>query len=56
MMPPVGEPRPGVLAMQTLASVLENTIDSLAVIKSGRPGFHGLNRTEYQNAIRDFLT
>ena len=55
MMPPVGEPRPDVLAMQALASALENTIDSHSVIKPGRPGLHRLNRTEYQNAIRDLF-
>ncbi len=55
MMPPVGEPRPDVVAMQALASALENTIDSHSVIKPGRPGLHRLNRSEYQNAIRDLF-
>ncbi len=55
MMPPVGEPRPDVATMQALASSLEQDIDSHATIKPGRPGLHRLNRTEYQNALRDLL-
>jgi hypothetical protein len=55
MMPPVGEPRPDVQTMQALAAALEADIDSNAAIRPGRPGLHRLNRTEYQNAIRDLL-
>jgi hypothetical protein len=55
MMPPVGEPRPDVETMQALAAALETQIDSHADIKPGRPGLHRLNRTEYQNAIRDLF-
>jgi hypothetical protein len=55
MMPPVGEPRPGIKEMQALAAALENDIDSNSTIEPGRPGLHRLNRTEYQNAIRDLL-
>lgn len=55
MMPPVGEPRPDVATMQELAAALETRIDSQAEIRPGRPGLHRLNRTEYQNAIRDLF-
>jgi hypothetical protein len=55
MMPPVGEPRPNVEKMQDLASALEIQIDSHATVKPGRPGIHRLNRTEYQNVIRDLF-
>ena len=55
MMPPVGEPRPDLESMQALAAALENGIDAKATIEPGRPGLHRLNRTEYQNAVRDLL-
>ncbi|MDT8398647.1 MAG: DUF1592 domain-containing protein [Pseudomonadales bacterium] len=55
MMPPVGEERPDVTTLQALAAALENQIDTHADIKPGRPGLHRLNRTEYQNAIRDLF-
>ncbi len=55
MMPPVGEPRPDLESMQALAAALENGIDANAIIEPGRPGLHRLNRTEYQNAVRDLL-
>lgn len=55
MMPPVGEPRPDVVAMNAYAAALETDIDSHAQILPGSPGMHRLNRVEYQNAIRDLL-
>ncbi|MDT8398730.1 MAG: DUF1592 domain-containing protein [Pseudomonadales bacterium] len=55
MMPPVGEPRPDVDTLQALAGALEQRIDATSEISPGRPGLHRLNRTEYQNAIRDLL-
>ena len=57
-MPPVGRPRPDEAAYDALASWLETEIDKVAAV-SPNPGrteaFHRLNRTEYQNAIRDLL-
>ena len=55
MMPPVGEPRPDIPTMQALAAALEKDIDANTTIEPGRPGLHRLNRTEYQNTIRDLL-
>jgi hypothetical protein len=55
MMPPVGEPRPDVATMQALATALENRIDGAATINPGRPGIRRLNRTEFQNTVRDLL-
>lgn len=55
MMPPVGEPRPDVEALQALAGAMEESIDENAEISPGRPGLHRMNRTEYGNAIRDLL-
>lgn len=55
MMPPVGEPRPDVDTMQALAVALERDIDANAEVRPGRPGLHRLNRTEYQNTIRDLF-
>jgi mono/diheme cytochrome c family protein len=57
-MPPVGVPRPSDEARRTLAVWLESELDRAAATRPnpGRTGtFHRLNRTEYQNAIRDLL-
>ncbi len=57
-MPPAGAPRPDDAAYNALASYLENKIDEAAAAHPN-PGYtepvHRLNRTEYQNAIRDIL-
>jgi hypothetical protein len=57
-MPPAGLPRPEAAASARFTSWLEHELDrvSAARINPGRTGsFHRLNRTEYQNAIRDLL-
>ena len=57
-MPPAGRPRPDAGAADALASRLETEIDRAAAAHPN-PGrtepLHRLNRTEYQNAIRDLL-
>jgi mono/diheme cytochrome c family protein len=57
-MPPAGRPRPEASASDALASFLETEIDRVAAAKPN-PGrtepLHRLNRTEYQNAVRDLL-
>jgi mono/diheme cytochrome c family protein len=57
-MPPVGRPRPDEAGYNSLVSYLETSLDRVATAnpKPGRTEtFHRLNRTEYQNAIRDLL-
>ena len=57
-MPPLGRPRPAAAAADRLAAWLETEIDRAAAA-SPNPGrtvpLHRLNRTEYQNAVRDLL-
>jgi mono/diheme cytochrome c family protein len=57
-MPPVGMPRPDDATRSQFAAYLENAIDRAAAARPN-PGrtetLHRLNRTEYQNAIRDLL-
>ena len=57
-MPPVGRPRPEVTDSDALAAWLEKEIDRVAAAHPN-PGrtepLHRLNRTEYQNAVRDLL-
>ncbi|HYL36730.1 MAG TPA: DUF1592 domain-containing protein [Bryobacteraceae bacterium] len=57
-MPPAGLPRPDAAGYATLASYFENEIDAASAAHPN-PGrtepVHRLNRTEYQNAIRDLL-
>ena len=57
-MPPVGRPRPDAATLAAVASSLESAIDADAIARP-QPGrteaLHRLNRTEYQNAIRDLL-
>jgi hypothetical protein len=57
-MPPVGLPRPDPASYANLVSWLESELDRAAVVRPN-PGrtavYHRLNRTEYQNAIRDIL-
>lgn len=57
-MPPAGRPRPDEPVYIALISHLETSLDSVAAANPN-PGrtdtFRRLNRTEYQNAIRDLL-
>ena len=57
-MPPIGRPQPDEAARTTFVAWLETELDRAAA-RSPNPGrpaaFHRLNRTEYQNAIRDLL-
>jgi len=55
MMPPVGKPRPGWEEVRAFATNLENAIDSHSKPHYAMPRLHRLNRSEYQNAIRDLL-
>lgn len=58
VMPPPGMPRPDEAAYDGLRSWLEGQLDRAAAadLNPGRTeAFHRLNRTEYQNAIRDLL-
>ncbi len=58
MMPPPGRPRPDEATYESLVSYLETSLDRSAAAHPN-PGrtdtFRRLNRTEYQNAIRDLL-
>ena len=57
-MPPAGMPRPDEAAFEGILSYLETELDRL-VTANPNPGrtdtFRRLNRTEYQNAVRDLL-
>ena len=57
-MPPAGRPRPEAAASDGFAAWLETGIDRVAAARPN-PGrtepLHRLNRTEYQNAVRDLL-
>jgi hypothetical protein len=57
MMPPPGNPRPSEDQLHELVLGLASTIDSQAAQnpQPGAPLLRRLNRTEYQNAIRDLL-
>lgn len=58
-MPPAGLPRPDETTYKAITGLIESTLDRAADI-SPNPGrtetFRRLNRTEYQNAIRDLLS
>jgi hypothetical protein len=56
-MPPAGMPRPDDATYDALASRLEAALDAAASRRpqAGAPWLHRLNRTEYENAIRDLL-
>ncbi len=57
-MPPVGKPRPDERTYETFVAALETELDRVAAARpnAGRtPTLRRLNRTEYQNAIRDLL-
>lgn len=57
-MPPLGEARPDEATYRAVVAELQSTLDRAAAAKPN-PGrtetFRRLNRTEYQNAIRDLL-
>ena len=58
LMPPAGQPRPSETAYQGLLATLEAELDRWALIHPNpgrKQAFHRLNRTEYQNAVRDLL-
>jgi mono/diheme cytochrome c family protein len=56
-MPPPNIPRPDATFYKNFASYLETELDRAGMenLDPGRPALHRLNRTEYQNAIRDLL-
>jgi len=56
-MPPVGMPRPDQTTLDKFASSLETALDRAAISRPepGRASIHRLNRTEYQDAIRDLV-
>ena len=57
MMPPLGEDRPGSAQVTAFVEDLEHAIDTAWADNpnTGAPMLHRMNRTEYQNAIRDLL-
>jgi len=55
MMPPVGMPRPDKDSYHGMLTFLQAELDKSAVPHMPPPGLHRLNRTEYQNAIKDIL-
>jgi mono/diheme cytochrome c family protein len=57
MMPPAGAPRPDRATLDSLAALVETTLDRAAAAapNPGAPALHRLNRTEYGNAVRDLL-
>jgi len=58
MMPPVTSTRrPDAATVKTFVAEMEGSIDKAAAAKPnpGRPILHRLNRTEYQNSVRDLL-
>ena len=58
LMPPAGRPRPSETDYQGLLSWLETELDGWAATHPNpgrKQAFHRLNRTEYQNAVRDLL-
>jgi len=55
LMPPARSPRPDRATLDGLVTWMENELDSHAVANLTAPGIHRLNRTEYQNVIRDLI-
>ncbi len=55
MMPPAGKPRPDFDTEQAFATSLENEVDAHAKPNLAMPRLHRLNRSEYQNTVRDLL-
>ena len=56
-MPPAGRPQPSKTASNRVVTWLEGELDRAALLHPdpGRPTLHRLNRSEYQNAVRDLL-
>jgi len=58
-MPPVGKPRPDEKTYEAFVPALEAALDRAAAVRPPDPGrtptLRRLNRTEYQNAIKDLL-
>src|SRR6187399_3151344 len=54
-MPPVGLPRPDEKTYAALVTSLESSLDNGKLNPGRSDTFRRLNRTEYQNAIRDLL-
>jgi hypothetical protein len=56
-LPPPGRPRPDQATYGTVASLLEQALDTAAATRPnpGKVSVHRLNRTEYANAVRDLL-
>ena len=56
-MPPAGRPRPDAATYDALARHLETALDAAwaAHPNPGRPAVQRLNRSEYENAVRDLL-
>jgi hypothetical protein len=57
MMPPSGSRRPDLAAMKAFAAGFESRVDQASAAKphTRSPELHRMNRTEYQNSIRDLL-
>jgi len=57
MMPPASQARPDPTAQAQFLAYLERELDAHARAEPnpGRPSLHRVNRTEYENAIRDLL-
>jgi mono/diheme cytochrome c family protein len=55
MMPPLRAPRPDKATLDRLISWMENELDTHAAPNLAAPGIHRLNRTEYENVVRDLL-
>jgi mono/diheme cytochrome c family protein len=55
MMPPLRAPRPDKPTLDGLITWMEGELDRTAVTNLTAPGIHRLNRTEYQNVVRDLL-
>jgi len=55
MMPPLRAPRPDRATLDGLITWMENELDRHVVPNLAAPGIHRLNRTEYQNVVRDLV-
>jgi len=55
MMPPLRAPRPDKATLDGLIAWIEQELDRHASPNLAAPGIHRLNRTEYQNVVRDLL-
>ena len=55
MMPPARSPRPDPATLNGLITWMEGELDRHSVASLAAPGIHRLNRTEYQNVIRDLI-